>query len=192
MGFSITDFNINPNQDWYVKISQDGSDILVELYLSEADATGGVDMVASGSTNFGTDSEVTLVMEEGSSVQISFFNSDLEYHMKVAGSDSDTTKTFHISPFVDLEEISHNLYQSQDLLTRRAVKEINEHTHTSLFKDLTLATLVDGLEINDILEIDSDFRGKTTNNIVNTITIIGTHNSLTCSLSAVEFLDFIH
>jgi hypothetical protein len=61
MSFAITEWNLNPNQNWYVKISDSGSDILVELYESEDDLTAGTGLTASGSVDYGTDEGAVAV-----------------------------------------------------------------------------------------------------------------------------------
>ena len=38
MAFSIDSWNINPNRAWFVRLSDSGSGISVELYLSPEDA----------------------------------------------------------------------------------------------------------------------------------------------------------
>lgn len=187
----ITDWNINPNQDWFVKLSDNGDDILVELFNTLVDAIAGINLVASGSGAFGTGTEVELTMDDSGDPNISFFNSSLSYHIKVSGSDSDTTKIYQIFAFTDLDEINNSIYRSLDLVTRRIQKEINQHTHVTKEKSLILSTLIDGLEINDVLRINSDFRGGTpTDNIVSEITITGTPRSLLSTVSANEYLDF--
>lgn len=187
---TITDWNINPNQNWYIQLEDNGSDITVELYSSQSDAEAGSNLVASGSGEYGTDSEVLLTMEESGSPTISFFNSALSYHLKLSGESGDADILFQLYPFVDITEINSSIYRSEDLISRRITKEINEHTHVVINKTLSLPTLIDGLKIQDVLQIDSDFRGKTSSNFVDEINIKGSHNSLICSVGCVEYIDF--
>ncbi len=188
---NIVDWNINPNQNWYIKLKDSGSDITVDLYTSQSDADAEINVVASGTGAYGSGSEVVLTMDAGGSPTISFFNPALAYHLKVAGAAADPDVIYHLHPFVDLPEINNSVYRSEDLIYRRVINEINTHTHVSKNKTISLATLVDGLAIQDVLEIDSSFRGETTNNLVDEIIISGSQNSLISTIGCVEYIDFV-
>jgi hypothetical protein len=47
-----TDWNVSPNQRFYVKISDIGSQMRVELFNTPADAGAGTDRVASANVDF--------------------------------------------------------------------------------------------------------------------------------------------
>lgn len=188
--FSIKDWNINPNQDWYVKIYDSGAKFTVDLYSTEADALSGTNLIATGTEEFGSCKEVTLTQEEDPLVVISYFNLALTYHLKVTGFDSDPMKIYHLFPFVDIQEVNDSIYKSSDLIQRRVTHEINKHTHVSVMKVVSIATLIDGVEINDVLKISSVFRGSNTYNLVEEVEIRGNKNSLLSKITAVEYLDF--
>lgn len=188
--FTIVDWNINPNREWHVKIEDNGADMLVGLYLSEANAKADLDRVAYGTGSFGTASAVTLTMEESGSPTISLVNPALSYHLKVSGADADETKYYKLHPFTDLPEINNSVYRSENLILRRITREINAHTHVAHEKTVSMATLIDNLAINDVLQINSAHRGITSDNIVEEISINGSTRSLLSTVIATEYLDF--
>ena len=188
--FNITSWNINPNQDWYVKLQDTGSNISIGLYNSLSDAQGSSNIVASASVAYGDSVGVLMEMDASGSPIISFFNSAVPYHLNVTGAFGDVEKIYHLYPFVDLPEINNSVYRSEDLIIRRVTNEINTHTHVAKSKTVSLSTLIDGLGINDIMEIDSDFRGESSSNVVDSITISGSNKSLLCSIGCTEYLDF--
>lgn len=189
--FTLAEWNINPNQDWYIKLSDATTEISVELYESSEDALSSANLIASGTCDFGTEKECTLVMEDGAGVTISFFNGALAYHLKVSGQSGDQMTIIHLFPFVDLPEINDSIYRSEDLILRKVTYEINAHTHVAVDKSVFLATVIEGLDINDIVKLSSSFRGQETYNIVDGITITGTKNSLLSTVEMVEYKDFV-
>lgn len=188
--FSINSWNLNPNKDWYVKFDNLTSYMLVRLFNTATDALNGTNLVATANVDFGDDEGVTLEMADSGSPTISLFNPAVPFHLVVSGASGDTGKTYHLYPFVDLPEINNSVYRSEDLILRRVTNEINLHTHVYKNKTVSLSTVIDGLDINDVLEIDSDFRGGTSNNLVDEITISGTSKSLVATVGCVEYLDF--
>ncbi|MFA5706157.1 MAG: hypothetical protein WDA41_07365 [Candidatus Neomarinimicrobiota bacterium] len=160
MAFSITAWNINPNRVWFVRLSDAGSNIGVELYLTQADAEAQTNRQASGSTTgFGSDIEVILTPDLGATVPAVFYL-DYTWHLKVSGSDGDETKIFKVKEFVDLDEISHPIYRNTDLITTRATAEIDAHTHAVIRKEVTLGSHIPDIEPGDIVTINSTRRGK--------------------------------
>jgi hypothetical protein len=131
MSFTITEWNLNPNRNWYLFLSDSGSDISVELYTSQADADAKTNLVASGAGGYSAGTQITLSMEDDGTPEISLFNSDLDYHLAVTGQSGALSKLFHLAPFVDLDEINNEIYQSTALFQARVLHEINTHTHTS-------------------------------------------------------------
>jgi hypothetical protein len=189
MSFSITDWNISPNQDWYVKLSDAGDDIFVELYTTQADAEAGTSLTAYGSTDFGTDSDVVLVMDDVGSPEISLFDAGSTYHLKVSGQDADETKIYHVSPFVDLPGITHGIYQSEGMIAPRASYEINAHTHTSKIKSIGIANHIPGLKTGDVLRIQSDHIGIDVLSTITELTISGTPDILVNTVETIEYVD---
>ena len=189
--FNITNWNLNPNQDWYIKFHSDGSNILIYLYNTLADAQNDLNIVATATVGFGENVDVVFAMTATGSPIISFFNSAVSYHAAVTGYSGDSDKIYHLYPFVDIQEINNSIYRSEDLILRRVTNEINTHTHVSKNKTVSLAGLLDTPGIQDVLTIDSAFRGETTVNLINEITISGSQNSLLSTIGCVEYIDFV-
>lgn len=189
MSFSITYWNLNPNRDWYIKLSDAGDDMLVELYPTQSDAEAGTNLTASGSADFGSDSEVVLVMDDGGSPEISLFDAGATYHLKVSGQDAGATKIFHVSPFADLPEVSHGIYQSWAMVTPRARYEINAHTHTAKIKSIGIANHIPAMKTGDVLQIQSARLGVDVLTTVTELTISGTPDSLVNTVETIEYVD---
>lgn len=192
MPFAITEWNLNPNRNWYVKLADAGTDISVKLYPTQVDAAAGINLVAEGTAAFGTGSETLLIMSVTGDPLISLFNDALLYHMKVSGADADPAKTFHIAPFVDLPDINHNVYRSESLIQKKALAEINAHTHTAKIRSIGIANHNPGLSTDDVLNIQSTVRSLNVLATVSEILISGTPDALIDHVETVEYLDLIH
>lgn len=139
MALSIDNWNIKENIIWYVRLVTGASNIEVELYLSESDATAQTNLQASGnSSGFGSNLDVVLTNEAGATTPVSFFQEEYSWHIKVTGASGDTAKIFKIKEFVELGEIIHSIYRSSDIIQRRATAEINAHTHARITKTALL------------------------------------------------------
>ena len=190
MPFAITEWNLNPNRNWYVKLADAGTDISVKLYPTQADAAANTNLVAEGTAVFGTGSE-TLLIATGS-LLISLFNDALLYHLKVSGADADTAKTFHIKPFVDLPDINHNVYRSESLIQKKALAEINAHTHTAKIRSIGIANHNPLLRTDDVINIQSTMRSLNVLATVSERLISGTPDELIDQIETVEYLDLTH
>lgn len=189
---SIIEWNINPNQDWYVVLKDSGSDILVQLYNFKSDAESEINVVAEGNGAYGSGSEVQLNMNVLGSPIISVFNSDLVHHITVIGDSGDSNKIYHIAKFVDLEDISNGIYKSTDLIKSRILYEINEHTHVKKERSISLAGVYPDISVGGVVNIQSDIRGLDVLSIVTGNKITGTINSLTTQIETVEYVDMVH
>ena len=192
MSFSITEWNLNPNRNWYLKLADAGSNISVKLYPTQADASADTNLTAEGTAEFGAGSESTLLMNASGAPVISFFNDALTYHLKVSGADADTTKTFHITPFIDLPDINHNVYRSETLIQKKALAEINAHTHTAQTRSVGIANHNPGLSTGDVLNIQSTMRSLNVLATINELLISGTPDALVNQVETVEYLDLTH
>lgn len=189
--FNITNWNLNPNQNWFVKFHSDGATILIYLHNTLFDAQNGLNIVATGSAVFGENVEVTFVPALTGSPVISLFNTAVPFHAAVTGYSADLDKIYHLYPFVDIQEINNSIYRSEDLILRRVTNEINKHTHVSKNKTVALAGLLDSPAIQDVLTINSVFKNETTVNLINEITISGSQVSLLSTIGCVEYIDFV-
>jgi len=190
MPFAITEWNLNPNRNWYVKLADAGTDISIKLYPTQADAVANTNLTAEGTAVFGTGSE-TLLIATGS-LLISLFNDALLYHLKVSGADADTAKTFHIKPFVDIPDINHNVYRSEALIQKKALAEINAHTHTAKIRSIGIANHNPLLRTDDVINIQSTMRSLNVLATVSERLISGTPDELIDQIETVEYLDLTH
>ena len=138
--FDVTDWNIEPNQKWFVKLSDGGATALVELFNTLADAQAGANRVAYGSAAFGVDVKAFLTADATppSFGSLAKFNSQLDYHLKITGVDGDALKRFAIGPFTDLPPVEDPLMLSEEIITARATLEINRGTHSILRRSISL------------------------------------------------------
>jgi len=190
MAFNITDWNINPNRHWYVRISDITTGIKVELYTTKVDAQNQTNLVASGaSDSYGSNLPIILTMDSSGSPTIEYFNTSLDYHLKVSGNSGDAYKIFHIKPFVDLPEINHSIYRSEDLIYAKALNEINSHTHRSIIRNFRLSH-------NTSLDEGTNLRINSNRCNIDVITAIieyrieGTVNYLVDSVSTIQYEDY--
>lgn len=162
MAFVITNWNIDPNRLWYVRIEDVSGVLTIGLYLSESDASAKTNRQAYyAQETFGTAVEITLDEDAGATVSVSLHQETDVWHLIVSGSVSDATKIFQIKPFVDLDDIQHPAYRNPLLVTRRATAEINAHTHVDIERYLDLGVHLPELEPGKILSVTSSRRGLT-------------------------------
>ncbi len=192
MSFTIEDWNVNPNRNWYVFLSDSGADISVELYTTQADADAKASLVASGSGRYGTGTRISLTIADRGIPEISLFNPDLDYHIAVTGRSGDLSKLYHVAPFVDLDEINDGIYKSSALIRARALFEINAHSHTQKQRALELAGPFPEIRVGDVLQIQSDMRDLDVLTVVTETAITGTPDSLTAQVETVEYVDLVY
>ncbi|MBW2632477.1 MAG: hypothetical protein JRC90_12125, partial [Deltaproteobacteria bacterium] len=187
MTFAITEWNLNPNRNWYVKMADAGSDISIKLYPTAADAVADTNLVAEGTAAFGTGVEAALAMDAAGAPEISLFNAALSYHLKVSGADSDTTKTFYVMPFVDLPDINNSIYRSEALIEKKAIVEINRHTHTAKIRSIGVGNHNPALVTGDVLGVQSTMRGIDVLTTVSERVILATPDSLTDQVETIQY-----
>jgi len=188
MPYSINDWNLNPNQQWYVVVKDIGSVMDVALYSTLADAQAETNIFAEAdSVPFG--SSQSVVFEPVQSGSISFFNDELTYHLKVSGSDGDPEKIFSIAPFIDLPDINNSIYRSESLIQTRAISEINIHTHIKVIREIGVATHIPSIKVGDVCRVNSTRLGIDVLTNVEEVVIMGNADSLTNHLGTVEYTD---
>jgi hypothetical protein len=189
MALSVVNWNIAENRVWFVRLSDTGSAVLVELYLTQTDAQARTNMQASGeTTGYGSALEVTLTNEVGAIVPVTLFQDEYAWHLIVDGQNGDTTKIFKVKEFIEMDEISHAIYRNSSLITAKATAEINAHTHAAIIRDISLGTHLPEIEPGQILGVNSSRRGINDLSQITEITITGTQNSL---VNAVETRKYI-
>ncbi len=183
MAFSITNWNVSENREWFVRLYDTGSATGVQFFHSQADAESETNVVDSGTASYGVGQDCTLTGDT------EFFQADYDWHLQVTGSGGDATKIFRVREFVELDEILHSIYRTSALVEARATYEINMHTHATMKRDLPLAQHLPELEIGDIMRLDSTRRGVNDLSQVISHTITGEKDSLTTHIETVKFVE---
>lgn len=194
MSFAIDNWNINPNQQYFTKLSDSGSNILVELFNTQAEAEADTNRVAYGSADYGSSIELELT-NDITDPEIEYFNSMISYHLKVSGESGDETKIFHVKEFTDLDEISSPLFTSTPIIQARASHEINFHTHIRVERSLRLANHDPDICNGQVLQIQSDMRSLDVLAEVESATILiaqtnDGRTSITEQLETIQYVDF--
>jgi len=188
MAHEIADWNINPNKLWFVKVSiVDETYRSVELFLTLADSIADTNRQAFNLlVPYGDNVSVILIAEEG--IDLSYFNSDLSYHLKVSGVSSSGV-TLKVNPFVDLPDINNGIYRISDLIQKRAIYEINKHTHIQITRDIDIGRHTPLLKVGEVCQIDSTLRSLDILCTITEVITTGTVNSLTNTIGTVEYTD---
>ena len=118
--FTIDAWNIDRNIVWFVKISDTGSNFLIELFTTMSDAQNGTNRQAYEYTlGFGSSLKVNLTNEGSAVYPVGYYMESEDWHLKVSGQDGDTTAIFRIKEFVELDSIEHAIYRNADLIPLR-------------------------------------------------------------------------
>jgi len=191
MSFDVTAWNIDPNQDWYVRLYNGTTGIAVQLYNTQADAEAQTSVVATGlSSGFGTDKEVTFTT--GTDV-VSLFQDTYSWHLKVSGLVSDPAKIYLIKRFVELDDIESAIFSNELIIPIRATAEIDAHTHAKVIYDIQLGSHLPTLVCGDVITLTSTRRNFSKMlQVLDSQISYGTDknkSSLTTSIRATEFIE---
>jgi len=190
MAMEIDNWNIAENILWYARLSDSGSGVAVELYLTEADTEAQTNLQASGeSSGYGSNLEVKLTNEGEAVTPVSLFIEDYDWHVMVSGASEDATRIFKVREFVEMDEISHPIYRNSALITARATAEIEAHTHAAIIRNISLGTHLPEIEAGDIAGLDSVRRGVDDLGQVHEHQIIGTPDSLVSEIEIRKYLE---
>jgi hypothetical protein len=174
MALSIVNWNIDENRVWFARLEDTGSEVSVELYLTQADAEARENLQASGeSSGYGSELEVTLVNEDGATVPVTFLQEEYAWHLVVSGQNGDSLVIFKMKEFIEMDEISHAIYRNSTLITARATAEIDAHTHAAIIRQISLGVHLPELEVGQVAGLNSTRRGVNDLSQVNEIQIIG-------------------
>lgn len=197
MTFDVTNWNISPNIDWYVRLEDEGSSISVKLFIALSSAQHNDDMRAYAyGVPYGTDVPVTLniVVPQGENTLtpvIGYYQDEYVWHMMISGQQGDPGRVIEIAQFTDLDAISHSIYRNLALITLRATDEINKHTHARIERRLPLATHIPDIKMGSVIRVNSARRNLDELNQIVGHVITGTSAqnevSLTSSLTVVKF-----
>ena len=188
MAANINSLNLNPNIQWWIKVGPSGGQGLVEFFTTKADRDAGTNRIAYGTFAFGTTVEVVLTQDAETPV-ISIFNDYQTGHCIVTLLAEDPPAVFAIGPFTDKWEVIDPLLVSAQARLDRATREIDEGTHTKVYRDLTLGVHIQGLEIGDKRKLQDNMRDLDQSVRIESINIHGDKDSLVDTIRTVEFKD---
>ena len=200
MAFEVTDWNLLPNQKFFVKLSDGGSQMDVDIYNTKADIDADTNKVGTATVAFGTGREVTITAgatDPSSGDPLAKFNTDLSYDLKVTGIDGDTTKKFQVGPFTDMPPVEDALLVTEAMIQARATLEINRGTHSKLTRTLLLDSHYPALDEGDIVSLSSTKRGlssvrtRVDNIIINAVIDQNRVVSFFDTIDVVEFKDVV-
>lgn len=155
MPFTITSWNLEPNQEWFVRLYNATTGIGVELYENRADADVQANIITSAiSAGFGTGKEIVF-----NSTSVWLFQSAYDWHLLVSGVVTDPAIVYRVKAFVDLDELDHPIFRNNDLALLRAGSEIDSHTHAVLRYSVETGVYFPTLEPGDIVALVSTVRG---------------------------------
>lgn len=190
MSLYVVNWNIGENNVWFIRLSDTGSAILVELYLSQADAQAQINLQASGeSSGYGSLMEIILTNEDEATAPVSLFQNEYTWHLIVSGENGDTTKIFKIKEFVETDEISHAIYRNSDLISTRATAEIDAHTNAAIIREISLGRHLPEMDVGDKIRMNSSRRGINDLSQISELQIIGTTNSLINEIESRKYLE---
>jgi len=186
--FDLAKWNVADNREWFVRLSDAGSGIAVDLYHTLADAQAETNRQAFGaSSTFGSAVEIELGPDAADSVaklQPEYF-----WHLVVSGQDGDPDRILRVGAFVELPEIAHSIYRDSRLIEARATAEIDAHTHADIARTVTLGTHLPELEPGEIARLNSARRGIDALGQVTGHRIAGGLNRLTSELDISFYME---
>lgn len=161
MSFDVTDINWSPEQRFFVKLNDIGTQMRIRLHNTLADAQADANIVGTADVDFGTDVPVALTAgaaTPSSDDPLAKFNPALDYYLKVTGADGDATVIQAIGPFTDLPPIEDPLMLTEQVIQDRAQVEMNRGTHLSVIRKLQLKDHKPTLDEAQIISFSSTRR----------------------------------
>lgn len=171
MTMNITNWNVDENRDWYVRLSDSGTDITVELYITQSDAQAQNDRRSYGSAAYGTDVVCTLTAD--TDYVVNYFQEDYSWHLRVSGQNGDDTKIYKINAFTDLPSIVHSIFRNTDLVSLKSTYEINLHTKYKTARRVPLGIHISDFAVGKTVTFNSTRRGVSEDNQIASLTIRG-------------------
>ncbi len=162
MALEVTDWNLSPNQRFFVRLRVTTGVFEIDIFNTKADLDANINRVAFATASFGTNTpiEVTADSTEPSSGDpITKFNLDLDYDLKVSGAISDPEVKLQIGPFTELQPIEDALLVTEAMIQARATLELNRGTHSAFYRTLQLDRHYKALNEGDIIDLSLTKRG---------------------------------
>jgi len=203
VALDITDWNLNPNQVWFVKITDAGGGLTdVEVFNTKADMDASTNRVAFALGQTLMDM-LNLDLTQDSTppllaATISKFNPSLDFHFIItefAGPSPD--KKFKVGPFTDLKPVEDAMLLTEQMIDDRATLEINRGTHSALMRRINLKSHFPALEEGDIISLSSTKRGLVSvKNRIDSVSIDASIDNtgrirFLDAIEVVEFVDFV-
>lgn len=150
----IQDWNVKPNQTWYIMV--DGYS--VSLYSTLADLQANTNVVATGTADSATLRAVLAYASSGE--ELDYYYQDVAYHLTLSAYSSIGKHYFKLKPMTDLSEIRHPIYNNPSLVEMRGEAELDLHTYAVLKREVTLGVHFPEMEPGEIIYDSSTRRGK--------------------------------
>lgn len=171
MTMNVTNWNVDENKDWYIRLEDSGSNITVELYVTESDAQHQNNRRAYGSAVYGTGVDCILTADAGYTIDL--FQEDYTWHLQVSGQSGDATKIYKMNAFTDLPSIVHSIFRNTNLISIKSTYEINLHTKYKTIRRIPLGVHIPDVAVGKIITFNSTRRGVTEDNQIAGFTITG-------------------
>ena len=184
----LLDWNVKPNQIWFVKV-ENGD---VTLYESQTDLDAGTNAIAVGTADVSLQVLLAYVDEYEGGVE--FYYPDVAFHLSLSETIAGVRK-FKIKPLTDLSEIRDPIYNNSNIAIMRGEAELALHTFAVLGRGLLLGVHVPELEAGDVANLTSIRRGVTDEKSqILSQTITGTvseggETSLVTSISVANYVE---
>jgi hypothetical protein len=165
MALEITDWNILPNQRFFVLLHDTGAGIDVDIFNTKADLDADINRVAFANGPYGADVLIVITAdstEPSSGDSLSKFNPSLAYDLKTSGVNEDPPNPdvkLQVGPFTDLDPIEDALLVTEAMIEARATLELNRGTHSAFRRILQLDKHYEDLEEGDIVSLTITKRG---------------------------------
>lgn len=132
----IVGWNIAENRVWYVRINSGAATSSVSLHRTEEDARDGANpVVLADGVPVGSSVPVTF-----SGTAVEKFVASTPWHLMISVEASSGIGVLRVDKFDELPEISDPIYRNVDLISDRAMAEIDKATHKVIRYDLQLAS----------------------------------------------------
>jgi hypothetical protein len=185
----LLDWNVKPNQTWYVVTYGLEIYLLETLVNYETEPT----IVAQGAADATTLRAILYINDEYDTTAMDFYYQDYPYHVTLSEEVAEM-RIYKVKPLTDLSEIRHPIYNNSNIALSRGEAELNLHTYAKLGREIVLGTHLPELEVGDTVELTSVRRNKTEISQVLSQTISGEvsdngESSLITSIQVANYLE---
>lgn len=184
---TVDNFNVEPNEKWFVRLSAGATNIDISLYLSRANALAGTNPIASGqSSGFGTFRPVTLT-QIATTPAISKFATNVSWDLQVSGQTGDSMEIYRVGPFSDMDDVSHAIYRNDEIIPYRAAALVNERTHLDRSATIVTPKIDSQITPNKSLRVASSEMGIDAHYTISGIELELTPDSMLMTVTASKY-----